>query len=134
MPIAAPKTWVPNRTTTPPEKVAALSCCCRAKLEWMLTETGFEDIRFHDFNQGHCPDLIELEHEWDPPLVRVEARRAYSEANAGAAPGFAEFADLGFVGVAVSRGVDDCKPSALSPENSGGGPLLDDEQPYAALE
>ena len=62
----------------------------RAKLEWMLTETGFEDIRFHDFNQGHCPDLIELEHEWDPPLVRVEARRAYSEANAGAAPGFAE--------------------------------------------
>jgi predicted SAM-dependent methyltransferase len=46
----------------------------RPKLEWMLIETGFTDIRFVGLHEGQCPDLAELEHEWDPPLIRVEAR------------------------------------------------------------
>ena len=46
----------------------------RPKLEWMLAQTGFTEIRFRRLNEGQCPDLPDLEHEWVPPLIRVEAR------------------------------------------------------------
>ena len=47
----------------------------RPTVEWMLMEAGFTDIRFWRLHEGQCPDLLELEHEWDPPLIRVEARK-----------------------------------------------------------
>jgi SAM-dependent methyltransferase len=50
----------------------------RSKLEWTLGEAGFTDICYVGFNDGDCPDLPDLEHEWDPPLMRVEARRGAS--------------------------------------------------------
>jgi hypothetical protein len=46
------------------------------KLEWMLSEAGFTEITFVRLHEGECPNLIELEHEWDPPLIRVEAKAA----------------------------------------------------------
>ena len=47
----------------------------RPTVEWMLVQAGFTDIRFWKIHEGQCPDLLELEHEWDPPLIRVEARK-----------------------------------------------------------
>ena len=47
----------------------------RPTVEWMLVRAGFTDIRFWKIHEGQCPDLLELEHEWDPPLIRVEARK-----------------------------------------------------------
>ena len=46
----------------------------RPTLEWMLAEAGFSDLRFVRLHEGDCPDLATLEHEWEPPLIRVEAR------------------------------------------------------------
>ena len=46
------------------------------KLEWMLLDAGFTDIRFQRLNEGQCPDLAELERDWDPPLLRVEALKS----------------------------------------------------------
>jgi predicted SAM-dependent methyltransferase len=47
----------------------------RPTVEWMLVQAGFTDIRFWKMHEGQCPDLLDLEHEWDPPLIRVEARK-----------------------------------------------------------
>jgi SAM-dependent methyltransferase len=45
------------------------------KLEWMLSQAGFTDIRFVRFHEGDCPDLDVLEATFEPiPLIRVEAR------------------------------------------------------------
>jgi SAM-dependent methyltransferase len=45
------------------------------KLEWMLSQAGFTDIRFVSFHEGDCPDLDVLEATFEPvPLIRVEAR------------------------------------------------------------
>jgi hypothetical protein len=61
----------------------------RPALEYMLLEAGFTDVRFWRIHEGQCPDLLDLEHEWDPPLIRVEARRPdptpMSRATSGAA-------------------------------------------------
>jgi hypothetical protein len=43
-------------------------------LEWLLTEAGFTDIRFHRIHEGECPDLDQIEAEWRCPLIRAEAR------------------------------------------------------------
>jgi len=45
------------------------------KLEWMLSQAGFTDVRFVNFHEGDCPDLDVLEATFEPiPLIRVEAR------------------------------------------------------------
>lgn len=43
-------------------------------LEWLLTEAGFTDIRFHRIYEGDCPDLDQIEAEYRCPLIRAEAR------------------------------------------------------------
>jgi hypothetical protein len=61
----------------------------RPTFEYMLRRAGFTEIRFWRLHEGQCPDLLEIEHEWDPPLIRVEARRPdptpMSRATSGAA-------------------------------------------------
>ena len=43
-------------------------------LEWMLGVAGFVDVQRRAIHDGDCPDLDALEAEWDPPLIRYEAR------------------------------------------------------------
>ncbi len=47
----------------------------KPSLTWILEEVGFTDIRWARIHEGECPDLGQLESEWDCPLLRVEARK-----------------------------------------------------------